>query len=119
MYLILSNGPPLERGSDRIWKVENGFRNNKNIWTRLKESNITGAAIAVVQNNRIAWTRGYGLRKSGELESFVHPGTTFDFASVSKAVAAFALMQLAEDPNVDLDIEATGGLEDIEALVLR
>ncbi|MEZ5553238.1 MAG: serine hydrolase [Pseudomonadales bacterium] len=114
-YLRITMVPPA-RGGDPIWEVENGFDSNRNIWTRLAESEITGAAIAAVRNNTVVWSRGYGLRNVSDGESYVHPSTRFDFASVSKAVAAFALMQLTEDPDVALDIGATGGLEDIEAL---
>jgi len=115
-FLSITTSAPPARSSDPLWIVENRFADNKNIWTRLQESDITGAAIALVWGDSVAWSRGYGLRMVTDKESFVHPDTRFDFASVSKPVSAFALMQLDEDPDGDLDIEETGGLEAIEAL---
>jgi CubicO group peptidase (beta-lactamase class C family) len=114
-YMIVTNGTPPMRSSDRIWQVENNM-NGGNIWARMNAFGLTGVAIAVVRNNDLAWARGYGLRNSRELEDFIQPDTTFDAASVSKPVAALALMQLVDDPGVELDITATGGLEAIETL---
>ena len=112
--LIVSHFKLPKRNMDYIWTVENSIAGS-NIWERMAEHGVTGAAVAVVRNNEIHWTRGYGLRESGDPESYVLTNTTFDFASVSKAVAAFALMQLVDEGKID--IEKTGGLEDIEALI--
>lgn len=116
-FLILSNGPLPARSSDFIWLVENGLNGSDNIWERMKANFITAAAVAVVRNNEIAWTRGYGLRNASELESYVRPNTRFDFASVSKPIAAFTLMQLVDDPDIEIDIRANGILQDIEAII--
>ncbi len=114
-FLVVSYGLLPMRSSDRIWQVENNM-NSGNIWARLNAHNLTAASVVVVRNNQIAWSRAYGLRNSSEMESFVQPDTTFDVASISKPVAAFALMQLVDDPNIKLDITALGGLEQLEDL---
>jgi CubicO group peptidase (beta-lactamase class C family) len=115
-YLMVSGGALAARPTDPIYQVENNIGGGT-IWSRLVANNITGAQIAVVRNNQIAWTRGYGVRLASDPESYVMADTTFDFASVSKPIASFSLMQLDETDR--LDVTRTGGLEDITTIIPR
>lgn len=113
-FVLLSDGRvPTDTQSSRF---ENFLTDSDlNINARMAAHNITGAAVAVVRVNEIRFVRGYGLRDSSDPESYVLPNTAFDFASVSKAVSAVALMRLVEDGLIDLEDE--GVLEDIETLI--
>jgi len=103
-YALLSNGSEPARNNDPIWQFENGLTsNNESIWDRMRAHDLTAASIAVVRNNRIAWTRGYGLRKQSDPESYIHPDTIFDAASLSKPIAAFSLLQLVETGQLSVD----------------
>jgi len=61
-----------------------------------------GASIAVIENGKIIYSKGYG---SANLEYGVPntPATVFDLASVSKQFTAFAIHLLAQDGKLSLD----------------
>jgi CubicO group peptidase (beta-lactamase class C family) len=63
---------------------------------------IPGLSIAVVVDGRLAWSEGYGW---ADVENAIpaEPTTAFRIASVSKAITAVAVMQLAERGALDLD----------------
>lgn len=126
----ISNGLEPAR-SDSIWQVENSVSmtapapsptapldfGDINIWRSMQDHGITGLSIAIVRNNQIAWARGYGLRDAQDLESVVHTDTVFDGASVSKAIAAFGILQLFEQEMLEIDED--GVLEDLRVLFQR
>jgi beta-lactamase class C len=62
----------------------------------MQQLEMTGLAIAVVEDGKIAMAKGYGeeLRNSGQS---VTPDTVFRWASVSKGVAANTVLSLVED----------------------
>src|SRR5262249_1727341 len=71
----------------------------------LEKHHIPGAVLAVVQDGRIAFARGYGF---ADLESRVPVDpqrTVFRVASVSKLFPATAVMQLVEHGRLDLDAD--------------
>jgi CubicO group peptidase (beta-lactamase class C family) len=79
------------------------------IWARMKAHDIRGLAVAVIENNRVAWIRGYGSRGGGvgadgmpDLERYVYPSTIFDAASISKPVAAVGVLRLVDEGKLDL-----------------
>jgi CubicO group peptidase (beta-lactamase class C family) len=68
-------------------------------WSR---SGTPGASIAVIENGKITYSKGYG---SANLEYGVPntPATVFHLASVSKQFTAFAIYLLAQDGKLSLD----------------
>lgn len=68
----------------------------------LRQHNVPGAAVAVVNNGEVSWTRGYGLADTVQRVP-VTPDTVFDAASIAKPVTAWAIMTLVEDGRLDLD----------------
>jgi CubicO group peptidase (beta-lactamase class C family) len=63
---------------------------------------VPGVSIAVIENGRIAWTRGYGTARP---EQPVTPETRFSTGSVSKAVTAVAAMRRVEAGALSLDAD--------------
>src|SRR5262245_24323033 len=63
-----------------------------------------GASIAVVDNDDVAWARGFGVRKAGSADA-VTESTPFQSGSVSKPVFALAVMRLVEQGKLDLDTD--------------
>ena len=61
-----------------------------------------GCALAVVQNGRIAYEKGYGLA-SVELGVPITPKTVFDIGSTSKQITAASILLLAQDGKLSLD----------------
>ena len=74
-------------------------------WTlaeRMTYHKVPGVSIAVIDGGRIAWARGFGLKQAGKSES-VTPATLFQAASISKPIAATAMLRLVEHGTLHLD----------------
>jgi len=63
-------------------------------------SNVPGFAVAIVDQHKITFSKGYG--KTGS-EKKITGNTPFAIASLSKAFTAFAVMQLADSGKLNLD----------------
>jgi CubicO group peptidase (beta-lactamase class C family) len=72
--------------------------------TRMRTRNVPGASVAVAHNGRVDWVRGYGVLSSAA-DRRVNEHTLFQAASISKPVAAFAAMILADRRRLDLDAD--------------
>ena len=73
----------------------------------MERHGVPGAGIAVVDDYRIDWVEGFGLR-SEDLEDPVGTTTLFQAASISKPLTALAVLKLVEERRLDLnaDIDA-------------
>ena len=71
------------------------------IETQLKEANIPGAALVIVEGNQITHLRGFGV--AGPDGQPMTPKTGFFLGSVSKSFTALAIMQLVEAGQIDLE----------------
>jgi CubicO group peptidase (beta-lactamase class C family) len=74
-------------------------------WTlaeRMRHHHVPGVSIAIIQNGRIAWARGYGVMDVTS-KTPVTPKTLFQAASLSKPVTAMAVLRLAEQGKLSLD----------------
>jgi CubicO group peptidase (beta-lactamase class C family) len=61
-----------------------------------------GVSIAFINNGRIEWARGYGVREVGSRQP-VTTETLFQAGSISKAVTAIAALRLVEAGKLSLD----------------
>lgn len=105
----LHNDPSIK---EKIIRVENGLMSaigilgkpisKKNLLKAMKEMNIPGASIAVINEGQIEWTKTYGVLSS-TTDQPVNPQTCFQAGSVSKPVAAFAILTLVNQRILDLD----------------
>lgn len=68
----------------------------------LKQYNVPGAGVAVFRNFEIEWARGFGLANVAT-KAPVDSLTLFQAASISKPVAALAVLRLVRDGRLDLD----------------
>ena len=68
----------------------------------LKATNIPGAAVAVVQGDRVVFAKGLGV-SDVETGTPVSPDTLFRIASTTKMLTAAALVTLAEQGKIKLD----------------
>lgn len=112
LWAMISNTPePEPAAGDRINLVEHGLPGDSTIYQRMQLHGVTGAAVVLIENNEVAWARGYGLREFDLPESYVYPTTTFDAASISKPVTYAAALQLVDSG--DLSLTQTGILSQI------
>ncbi len=96
----------------RIQRVENGLLPaavlksqplpQMKLSDRMKFHKIPGVSIAVINNYKIEWARGYGVREAGANEG-ITPDTLFQGGSVSKVTTALATMRLVQQGKLNLD----------------
>ena len=68
----------------------------------MAELHVPGVAVALIQDRRLVWSRGYGVRNAQTREP-VTPGTVFEAASMSKPIFGLLALQLVERGRLDLD----------------
>jgi CubicO group peptidase (beta-lactamase class C family) len=96
----------------RIQRVENGippFKRREdeapiqlNLGELMRLYNVPGLSIAVIEDFKIAWARGYGVKEAGS-SAPVTGHTLFQAGSVSKPVAAAGALTLVESGRLSLD----------------
>jgi CubicO group peptidase (beta-lactamase class C family) len=91
-------------------QIENGliegevyFEGDKtlNIEERMKFYGVPGVSIAVIQDNKVVWSKGYGIMDK-ETDEPVTTKTLFQAGSISKPVAAYGALKAVEDGKVSL-----------------
>ena len=100
LMLVLSSTCPAQSTTDfaaRIQRVEDGLLPDNvikgqplpqmKLVDRMKYYGTPGVSIAAINNYKIEWARGYGVRGVGSNEA-VSPDTLFQAASISKPVTA-------------------------------
>lgn len=75
---------------------------DKTLAARMAELNVPGVSVAFIENGRVKWARAYGVATAGRPQP-VTPGTLFQAASMSKAVAATAALRLVDQGRLSLD----------------
>ena len=75
---------------------------------RMARYHVPGVALAVIDDGEVSWASGYGEVVHGG--SAVHATTLFQAASISKAVAAVAVLALVEHGTIDLDADVNSQL---------
>jgi CubicO group peptidase (beta-lactamase class C family) len=69
---------------------------------RMREFNVPGVTVAVVDGGRLAWAQGFGVRAAGSREP-VTPSTPFQAGSIGKAITATVTLRLVEQGKLALD----------------
>jgi len=98
--------------AERIERVENGIplfkrRDDEapmqlNLTDLMRLHDVPGLSIAVIDNFKIAWARGYGVKEPG-FSAPVTTHTLFQAGSVSKPVAAWGALTLVQSGKLSLD----------------
>ncbi|MFF2479656.1 serine hydrolase domain-containing protein [Paenibacillus sp. NPDC058071] len=81
---------------------KNKYGKEATLEERMKYYNTPGVSIAVINNFKLEWARGFGLREAGKPEP-VTETTLFQAGSISKPVFALAVMRLVQEGKLDLD----------------
>jgi CubicO group peptidase (beta-lactamase class C family) len=115
---LLAQSVPSNKTSDwdqiqeRIKRVEDGLLPpvmikgepiaTMNIAERMKHYNVQGVSVAVINNGKIEWAKGYGVRET-ETKLPVTVDTLFQSGSISKPVAAIGALKMVQDGKLQLD----------------
>ncbi|OOG68998.1 hypothetical protein B0E45_16020 [Sinorhizobium sp. A49] len=70
---------------------------------------VPGVSIAVLDDGKIAWAKGYGVTRAGGPP--ITPDTIFQAASISKPVTALAALRLVNQGKLDLDRDVNEQLQ--------
>ncbi|MEO7003719.1 MAG: serine hydrolase [Ktedonobacterales bacterium] len=95
-YIEQQVAPLVAEGEDTAGKPRSP------LLARMAEAGAAGISVAVIEDGRIAWARGYGVVEAGKPE-LVTPETLFQCASISKPVAAVMALRLVEEGKLTLD----------------
>ena len=96
---------------DDIQRVERGLRRiadyqivsvDMGLVDRMKHYQVPGVSIAVINDFKIAWAKGYGVLEAGSGQP-VTPETLFHAGSIAKPVAAAAALALVQEGLLTLD----------------
>jgi CubicO group peptidase (beta-lactamase class C family) len=104
--------PSVEQ-QDRIQQVEQGlipltpggdldFEDRRPLAERMEYYGVPGLSIAVIEDYRLVWAKGYGLLEAGG-DTPVTPDSLFHAGSIAKPVSAAAALVLVEQGLLDLD----------------
>lgn len=106
---------------DKIAAIENTLLPGKvlkgdsiksySISTGMKQHHIPGISIAVANEGKIDWARGYGIANA-ETGTKVDSTTLFQAASISKPITALAILKMMEEGKVALDTDVNTYLKD-------
>lgn len=76
------------------------------IQDRMRHYNVPGVSIAVVNDGRIDWSQGYGVKEARGRDP-VTSSTLFQAASISKPVAAAGALRMVDEGRLDLDADVS------------
>ena len=82
------------------YSIDNSIKYN--IYQRMKYYNVPGVSIAVVDNDKIIWAKGYGELETGTNRK-VTAESIFQIGSVGKMIAALSTLSLANKGVLNLD----------------
>jgi len=69
----------------------------------VQEQELPGFAIAVVEDSRVAYAAGFGVRNVTGKDDPITTRSLFHMASITKTLVATSIMQLVENGKIDLD----------------
>ncbi|OFY39093.1 MAG: hypothetical protein A2X18_09375 [Bacteroidetes bacterium GWF2_40_14] len=84
--------------------VQTQDTSNWKIKDRMAHYNMQGLSIAVINDYRIEWAKGYGWADSSE-HRLVTPQTLFQAASLSKSLHGVAVFKLVQEKKLDLNTD--------------
>ena len=82
--------------------------------TFVKEQRLPGAAVGVVHENELVWSKGIGFANVAKRKA-ADPKTLYRIASITKTFTAAAIMQLRDAGKLDLDDRAFDYLPELKA----
>lgn len=111
---------PLATVDPSIAKVENGLMARSQVageptrtWTlaeRMAFYSVPGVSIAVIEDGKIAWAKGYGVLEASQPQA-ITTDTIFQAGSISKPAAGIAALRLVEQGKLLLDAPINDALK--------
>ena len=115
ILIISSSLFPITSGI-QINRIQNKFENivclsndsdfDQNIHSLMNISHIPSISVAIVKNNSVVWSRGYGFYDLDN-QKLANNETIYMAGSISKSFTATAILQLYEQGLIDIDCDAS------------
>lgn len=112
-WLTKSRIRNVEKGLLRAIYLKGQRPEKLSLETRMQFYKVPGASIAVMDRNRLEWTRGYGVRDVHSREP-VTTDTIFQAGALSQPLAAAAALELAGQGRLDLDADLGPRLRELD-----
>jgi len=100
----------LEHSIKRLVRVNGQADSTWNLADRLRYWHVPGVSVAIVDDFRIVYAKGFGVTEFGA-SAIVDTTTLFQAGSISKAVFATGLLRLVEQGKLSLDEDVNGKLK--------
>ncbi|MEO8393309.1 MAG: serine hydrolase domain-containing protein [Chloroflexota bacterium] len=100
ILILLILAAPVAAQNDDVTTLTDQF--DTLVPTLLKQAHVPGASLALIHNNEVVWSQGYGLADE-DYNTTVTADTVFSVESISKALTAWEIMRLVEAGKIDLD----------------
>lgn len=92
----------IENGLLGAIQVKGDLVKQYNILNRMEHYKVPGISIAVVENGKIRWAKGYGIANTNNGDT-VDVNTLFQAGSISKPIAALSALKLVQEGVLNLD----------------
>lgn len=99
----------VEQGLVRAVSIARRPATTRSLDDEMVRLGVPGVSIAVLDDGKIAWAKGYGVSRAGGPP--ITPDTIFQAASISKPVTAFAALRLVDQGKLDLDRDVNEQLQ--------
>lgn len=103
-YAQKENSEQIENGLIPPVLLADNPKQTYNLKERMEHYDVPAVSIAVFDNGKISWTKGYGSLSSAS-DKKVNTETRFQAASISKAITALGVLKLVEEHQLDLDAD--------------
>lgn len=101
----------IENGLIKKIQIKGDSIQGFNILDRMEFYKVPGVSIAVVENGKIKWAKGYGYANT-ETGTKVDANTLFQAGSISKPLAALSALKLYENGSLELNKDVNYYLKD-------
>lgn len=101
----------IEKSLQRNIQIKGEEAQTFSIAERMEHYKIPGLSIAVIKDGQLHWAKAYGLANT-KTGSVVDTSTLFQAGSISKPLAALAVLKLMEEGKVELDEDVNTYLKD-------
>ncbi len=99
---LIAREPAQTNASNPDFASQFAQQHQQTIAQRMQQHQVPGMSIAIIENNQIIWTKGFGLKQVGSKDQ-VDTNTVFSVGSVSKVAAAVATLRLVAQQKLELD----------------
>lgn len=93
-WAVISNQEITSAPTDAIRAFEKNVKGG-GIWNRMNLSKVPGVSVAVLIDNKLAWSSAYGFLKTGDVHA-AHPDSLYQAGSMSQVLSTIGALRLVK-----------------------